>query len=91
VSDNPAKAYVERVRRARKDHWCDGCQCACIKRGDHYVRISGVWDGGPASYAWCLEMQELAASVKITDYVLVGARAQLVDALAENVLEFSNT
>lgn len=50
--DNPASAYREQPRRARKDHRC--CECTRpIPAGDHYKYISGVWDGQGASFKTC--------------------------------------
>lgn len=45
-------AYVERVRRARKQHRC--CECGdIIHIAELYVYASGVWDGYARSYKTC--------------------------------------
>jgi hypothetical protein len=41
------------TRKARKEHVC--CECSCIiKKGEMYVYESGIWDGQPDSYRFCV-------------------------------------
>jgi hypothetical protein len=46
-------AFVQKVRRARKEHVC--CECGKdICPGEKYQVSSGVWDGEPDRYKQCL-------------------------------------
>ncbi|MGI4744935.1 MAG: hypothetical protein ACRYGI_11570 [Janthinobacterium lividum] len=50
--DNPAQAYRELQRQARKDHQC--CECGnTILRGDYYLYTSGIWDGRGECFKTC--------------------------------------
>ena len=50
--DNPAQAYCEVRRVARRAHQC--CECGnSILAGDTYKYISGVWDNQGASFKTC--------------------------------------
>ncbi len=51
-SDNQPKCMRHTTRKARVAHLCYECDVT-IRPGDLYVVISGVWDGGPASFAYC--------------------------------------
>jgi hypothetical protein len=55
----PADAYRETDRRARKEHRCYECS-SVIRRGETYRYMSGVWDGCPGSYAWCSDCARTA-------------------------------
>ena len=50
--DNPAQAYREITRRARKDHKC--CECGnMIPALDYYRYSSGIWDNRGESFKTC--------------------------------------
>jgi hypothetical protein len=52
ADEGAPEAWSERWRRARKEHRC----CACretIRAGDRYHYVSGIWEGGPASFKHC--------------------------------------
>lgn len=55
-------AYVERVRRARKVHWCCECQ-SDIAVGDEYVYSSGVWNGRGNSHKTCRRCADVRAKL----------------------------
>jgi hypothetical protein len=89
---DPPEAYQEALRRARKEHKC----CSCwepIRIGDQYLHISGVWDGRPDSYKWCLDCRELANAAPGGDssYPLRSMRDHVIDQMAAAVLEFGAT
>jgi hypothetical protein len=50
--DNYTQAYIEVVRKARKDHSCYECGNV-ITKGDKYTICSGVNDHRGFSYKWC--------------------------------------
>lgn len=55
---NAPDAFLERTRKARKDHQC--CECAAqILAGSEYVYSSGVWDHSPNSYKTCKRCAEV--------------------------------
>lgn len=46
---DPAEAWKEVRRKARKDHRCEECR-GLIRRGSTYTYVSAIWDGRPNSY-----------------------------------------
>lgn len=54
-------ACREVTRKARNEHHCYECR-ECIRRGEEYVYVSGIWDGHPDSYhfhADCMTLRRL--------------------------------
>jgi len=46
--------------KARKEHKC--CEChRTIKPGEHYQRVTGVWDHDPNTFKTCTECADLAS------------------------------
>ena len=46
--------------KARKEHKC--CECKrIILRGEHYQRVTGVWDHNPGTFKICTECADLAS------------------------------
>lgn len=86
----PPEAFTEKPRRARKVYTCDGCYKS-IAIGDTYRHMSGIWDGTPNSYKWCLDCGELYDSVHPPvdeECPIRGAHEWLVEYLAESVREY---
>lgn len=50
--DGGPDVWNETLRRARKAHVCYECR-GDIAVGEHYVYISGVWEGRGESFHWC--------------------------------------
>jgi len=59
--DDIQPSYMtEAFPKARKQHKC--CECGrIIEPGEHYQRISGVWDGRPGRFKTCTECWGVAA------------------------------
>ena len=54
--------YVKEVIRARKDHKC--CEChGWIRRGEHYHKHHGVWDGSGFTFKVCIECDLLRTDI----------------------------
>lgn len=49
---DPPACFSEHVRRAAKDHPCGECRDG-IRKGEHYMEETGVWDGRPGRYRTC--------------------------------------
>lgn len=56
--DSTYDVYLEKLRRARKEHFCDACDTK-ILRGHRYCYVSIVWDGSARSVRRCLRCQTL--------------------------------
>lgn len=52
--DSESAAYKEKVRQARKDHKCQGCD-NLIKSGDLYIYGSGIFDNSPFDVKICAQ------------------------------------
>jgi hypothetical protein len=57
--DNDPELYDEKIVKSRKDHKCSECR-RVIKKGEHYKRIKGLWDGYFSTYKHCADCQSIA-------------------------------
>lgn len=78
-----------RQPRARRTHRC--CECAQpIAPGERYVRISGIWDGSPASHAFCLRCDRLRALLEarfnLDCGICFGGLLETIDYLLSDVI-----
>ena len=82
--DNP-EAYKVLYRKARKEHVC--CECLrSIKKGERYQYISGVWEGGPASYKTCRQCAAIRDDYFCGCGYLTGLRNNVWDHLGVDII-----
>lgn len=55
--------YTQTNPKAIKDHVCVECK-GVIKKGEHYQRITGIWEGKGATFKQCTECAELALEIR---------------------------
>jgi hypothetical protein len=60
--EQPA-CYREIRRKARKPHRCGDCG-GMVHVGEHYLYISGIWEGEPSSYTRCYDCQHLRCEIR---------------------------
>lgn len=49
---------------ARKVHHCDECKCDCIRPGDKYMSVAGLWSGDFKVYKTCGACLDMKAYVE---------------------------
>lgn len=57
--DNEVSAYREELRKARKEHRCDGCGVRILP-GEQYLSLFCVSDGEPMTSKTCKACDEIA-------------------------------
>lgn len=69
--DEPAAAFRQIMRTARKEHRCEECGSG-IKVGARYEYTSGIWDGSPSDYKTCARCTLLRAAHIVAEYNTTG-------------------
>jgi hypothetical protein len=57
-TDSGPEAFLFRQPKANKEHTCGECK-RIIKKGETYVKESGIWEGRPNTYKTCLDCLSL--------------------------------
>lgn len=68
IGDDCATVFRDQIRRARKEHTCDSCQCT-IAPGDKYLSHASLHDGHWSSSKICKDCDEIRdAFARAHDY-----------------------
>ena len=59
------QGYREIRRKARKPHRCGDCK-GMIQPGEHYMYISGLWEGEPENFSRCYDCNQIRCDIKNT-------------------------
>jgi hypothetical protein len=71
--------YSETKRKSRKEKICHGCYNK-IGKGDKYIAIKGLWDGGWDNYTHCLDCNK-----KMAEMISAGQPDDIIN--IENITE----